>query len=190
MDYYNNELYPDYLIHYGVKGMKWGVRRYQNADGSLTAKGEKKLAKNLAYRDKLVRKAQRKADRNNSRAKEAEYNVKDLKERGRKSQAYRDWKDSEDSWREYQYESHNKITTDQGQTYHKRYSTSGTRMANDLFDYVGADRKVQDLIDENNATARRSRDAAKKWTKSKKNLMNMSVSEATSKRDIRRTFRG
>ena len=32
----------DYLIHHGVKGMKWGVRRYQNKDGSLTAEGRKK----------------------------------------------------------------------------------------------------------------------------------------------------
>lgn len=30
------------LCHYGVKGMKWGVRRYQNADGSLTAAGKKR----------------------------------------------------------------------------------------------------------------------------------------------------
>lgn len=29
------------LMHYGVKGMKWGVRRYQNKDGSLTSKGKK-----------------------------------------------------------------------------------------------------------------------------------------------------
>ncbi len=27
------------LVHHGVVGMKWGVRRYQNADGSLTAEG-------------------------------------------------------------------------------------------------------------------------------------------------------
>lgn len=32
-----NELY-----HHGIKGQKWGVRRYQNSDGSLTPRGKKK----------------------------------------------------------------------------------------------------------------------------------------------------
>lgn len=32
----------DELYHYGIKGQKWGVRRYQNKDGSLTPAGKKR----------------------------------------------------------------------------------------------------------------------------------------------------
>ena len=32
------------LQHWGIKGMRWGVRRYQNKDGSLTPKGRKRYA--------------------------------------------------------------------------------------------------------------------------------------------------
>ena len=47
-----NELY-----HYGVKGQKWGVRRYQNSDGSLTDNGKKRVAKLNAKINKADKKA-------------------------------------------------------------------------------------------------------------------------------------
>ncbi len=56
----------DALYHYGVKGQKWGVRRYQNKDGSLTPSGKKrydsmsddKLQKTLYRQVKKARKEQ------------------------------------------------------------------------------------------------------------------------------------
>jgi hypothetical protein len=32
-----------HLKHYGIVGMKWGIRRYQNPDGSLTPRGARRL---------------------------------------------------------------------------------------------------------------------------------------------------
>lgn len=47
---YSNELY-----HYGVKGQKWGIRRYQNEDGTLTDEGRIKL-KELATKQGYITK--------------------------------------------------------------------------------------------------------------------------------------
>lgn len=36
--------YQNFLAHYGIKGQKWGIRRYQNEDGSLTEAGRQRYS--------------------------------------------------------------------------------------------------------------------------------------------------
>lgn len=49
-------IHSDELYHHGIKGQKWGVRRYQNKDGSLTPAGKKRAKAELAPEQKEARK--------------------------------------------------------------------------------------------------------------------------------------
>ena len=53
----NQNSYSNSIAHHGVKGQRWGVRRYQNDDGSLTAAGKKRQAKQEVKAKKALTKA-------------------------------------------------------------------------------------------------------------------------------------
>ena len=46
--YYGVVQMEDIIEHHGIKGMKWGVRRYQNPDGSLTAAGRARYLSDIS----------------------------------------------------------------------------------------------------------------------------------------------
>lgn len=60
------------LYHWGIKGMKWGVRRYQNKDGTLTPAGKKRYAEDGRDKDDQEQQAQ------NSSSKTRRQSISDL----------------------------------------------------------------------------------------------------------------
>lgn len=55
----DSDVNSDELEHYGILGMKWGLRRYQNADGTLTSAGKKRYANDT--KEQIERSERRKA---------------------------------------------------------------------------------------------------------------------------------
>ena len=69
---YKGALYDtETLQHWGVKGMKWGIRRYQNPDGSLTAAGRRRALKRNERDIQLAKNALKVVQREYEPAKKA-----------------------------------------------------------------------------------------------------------------------
>lgn len=60
MYYIGQAFYTDYYFeHHGIRGMKWGVRRFQNEDGTLTEAGKRRLATYGRREEKYMRKQEK-----------------------------------------------------------------------------------------------------------------------------------
>ena len=56
--------YSDELYHFGIKGQKWGIRRYQNPDGTLTAAGKARYGGDATKaKESFLRKQYARADK-------------------------------------------------------------------------------------------------------------------------------
>lgn len=87
----------DYLIHHGIKGQRWGVRRFQNEDGTRTEAGLSRYGRKMQKKlDRATDRASRMVNYNRRTAEESARNLEDVRKNKEKSQYVKDEYDAID----------------------------------------------------------------------------------------------
>ena len=177
----------DELIHYGIPGQKWGVRRYQNPDGTWTDEGlARRYSRLNRYRDRLVDRSSRKAAKARSRAKDARGHYENVDKYGKGSREYAQYVDSKmKSTSEYLVKDPSKRAANAFSnlgTYSKYYGP---------FDMFGEQKQaVSDLKTRYKDNESYWNSRGRKWMKAHGDLMKMDIDAVTTtRRDIRRTMK-
>lgn len=92
MNYIITRTSPDELMHFGIKGQKWGIRRFQNADGTYTDEGKKRYSGG-ALRDqdyKKLKTLRENVDSANKKFSKAEWGSERNKADKVRTEAYRE----------------------------------------------------------------------------------------------------
>ncbi len=177
----------NYLQHYGILGQRWGVRRFQNADGTLTKAGKKRYDRNEQLRSSLAEKAKNNADNSARRAKKARADYNDLKKYGKYSNTYKlhlkereEEREREYDWDQFRNNDHWMDAPD--------YNRSSRKFVNTLLDSFNADSDFKEFMSERyNDISKYTRDS-KDWMKAHDDLMSMNITALTDRSDIRRAY--
>lgn len=140
------------LYHHGVKGMKWGVRRYQNKDGSLTAAGKKRSRDVTQVSKRKLKKQVRESLKHPESGKYTAALDKKITQKMSKTKEGRDWNNAYRNLKALNQEAHNRggrlvltrAQVDELNSYQQAYINRAKQMVNShMEDYAGA--KLKDL---------------------------------------------
>lgn len=91
-DYYGTiETGKAYLEHFGIKGMRWGIRRYENYDGTLTEAGKRRYRKRIELRDKGVAYLRKQQESYEAAAKRSKAKADKYRKEPNKIVGYNNW---------------------------------------------------------------------------------------------------
>lgn len=171
----------------GTKNNRKAIELRRNADkkasDALNAKdkleGTKNLVKSERYRDRLAKQAKNRASWEVDAAKEAQRNVTDLKKHGERADVYQERKAEALDAQKRAYEERFGEDT---------YDRSLASLADTIHYDWNSKQRVSDLIKSERADRDSHINTARKYLNKRKALMEMSISEVTTKRDVRRLY--